>query len=330
MQSKQQTYKLIGLIVFCLFLRNAKAQSDFDLTQRWFNESVYNPAATGNSFTTGVFLHGRKQWAGLEGSPSTQVVTFDTYVETIHSAFGLALLGDQIGYSSTYSGKLSYAYYIPTGRKSVLSLGLSAGVLNRNRNPNGVAIEVPGDPDVQYGVANEYSPDFDIGFEYKGPLKLGATVRHIGLQTSDNNLPSPALNVWTYASSRFNASNYLSIEPAVSFMYRNEISRYEMGAIFYWFKMNRGNDYNDRFWIGGMYRLQGQFAVLAGVHITPQLRLGYSFDYGTNNDLLSVSKMGSHELFLAWQLNRFFYKEASCPAYRDTRFDKKSVKKRRK
>lgn len=309
---------LLMLLANMLVYGSLYAQSDFDLTQRWFNESMYNPAAVGNSFTTGVFLHGRAQWVGIDGAPNTQVATFDTYAEHLRSGFGVAVTRDEIGYLSSYTAKLSYSYNIPLTYKSSLALGLSGGVLNRNRNIKSDMPFDPNDPALLYKNTSDYAPEFDFGFEFRGPLKLGAAVRHLGFY-SNADLPEPSVNVWAYVSSRFNIADPISIEPAFSYMLRNHVSRYEAGAIFYFAKTDRLLRYNDRFWLGAMIRFNGQFALLAGVNATKHMRIGYSVDYGVTNDLVSISKWGTHEVFISWQLKRIFYKDVLCPAYKKRR-----------
>jgi type IX secretion system PorP/SprF family membrane protein len=317
-------YKLKIHLLPALFILNsvctakfAQAQSDFDLSQRWFNESVYNPGATGNSFSTGIFMHSRLQWLKTDGAPLTSAVAVDTYSEPLQSGIGLLVSVDKIGYLTSWEAKLSYAYYIKIGDKSSLALGLSAYLLNRNKNVTPEMVEVVNDPTLNFSRINDFNSDFDFGVEFKGAVKVGAAVRHLLSSQSTNSLFQPrTLNFWTYASSRFNLSGSLSIEPAVSYMYRSNISRIESGAILYFFKSKSGQTYNDRFWLGGMYRLNKQFAVLAGVNLTSKISLGYSFDYGTN-DVATISNYGTHEIFLSWRLNRIFYKEADCPAYRN-------------
>ena len=307
---------------FAFVAVRVNAQSDADLTQRWFNESPYNPAAVGNSFTTGLFLHARQQWAGMPNAPSTQAGTFDTYVETINSGFGLTFSADKIGPTGSYNARLAYAYYLAFGARSSLSLGLSAGILSRNRNVSNSSIDDRNDQAWLSGNASEMSPDFDFGAEYRGIFKLGATVRHIGVQPSSHNLPKYSTNVWIYASSRFNFASSVSLEPILSLTYRDAIYRFEGGFLCYLFKTQGRDTYNDRFWAGGVYRSDNNFAVMAGVNITPKIRLGYSFDYGAG-ELMNISKYGTHELFLAFQFNRIFYKDELCPAYRNSGVKKK-------
>lgn len=293
------------------------AQSDFDLSQRWFNESVYNPAATGNSFTTSIFLHARKQWIGLDGAPITGVVSGDVYLENIQSAVGFSISGDKIGFTKTYNVRAAYAYYIPIGERSAISMGLSASLFHRNRNFDGVIME-PDDPQVLLNNKSEYAPDFDIGVEYQGLFKLGFAIRHLlDVNSSDDDAwPTHSRNFWAYASTRFNASYNLSLEPSVSYAYRDKINRTEAGMLFYFLRSDPNRSYNDKFWLGAIYRFNSQFSLLIGTQITPQLRIGYSYDHGLG-DLGGLSKWGTHEIMIGWQFNRIFYKESQdCPAYR--------------
>ena len=297
----------------------AKAQNDFDLTQKWFNESLYNPAAIGNSFSTGVFLHSRLDWIGMSGAPSTHAVSVDTYSEDLRSGFGLTFAADKYGDISSYNVRLAYAYYIQIGEKSVLSLGLSGGLINRSLRLSNPGSVNPADPTLAYANTSESSPDFDLGFEFKGPLKIGLSVRHLGSQPPQyRNLPKHSTNIWGYASSRFNVSESLSVEPLLSYLHNDAGNRFEVGSLLYFFRTERRDTYNDRFWIGALYKTWESFAVIAGTNLTPKVRLGYSFDYSTN-ELSHIAKAGTHELFLSFHLNRIFYKDEACPAYRNSR-----------
>jgi type IX secretion system PorP/SprF family membrane protein len=306
-------------VVVSMYGTLIEAQSDFDLSQRWFNESIYNPGATGNSFSSGVYFHSRMQWVGTDGAPVTNVVSVDSYAENINSAFGLAVYTDKIGYLSSWSAKVAYAYNIYIGENAALSLGLAGYLQNRNSHVTPDMLDRSDDPVLSYSKISEYSPNFDFGLEFRGPFKLGASVRHLIKQEMPNSFfPASSMNFWTYISSRFDLSDRIGLEPAVSYMYRDNIGRMEGGAVFYFFKQD-GNTHNDKFWIGGMYRLNRQFAMLLGISLTPKIRLGYSFDYGLG-DLAPISKMGTHEFFLSWHFRSIIsYRDEICPAYRSSR-----------
>ncbi|MDR1680405.1 MAG: PorP/SprF family type IX secretion system membrane protein [Prevotellaceae bacterium] len=305
---------LIILIAAGLASAPAFAQSDFDFSQRYFNESLYNPAAAGNSLSTGFFLHTRTQWLGLDGAPITIAAAFDHFSQSLRSGIGATVAADYIGVHQTYSFRFAYAYYMQFASGAMLSLGLSAGVLARHTNIRSDQLDEPGDRILDYSRNKEYTPDFDFGLEYKGAVKFGITVRHLGAQTVASHY-APSINVWSYLSSRFNIARSTSLEPIASFTYRREIYRAEAGALLYFFKTKNLHTYNDRFWLGAMYRSDHNIALLAGLNLTPRIRIGYSFDYGVGH-VATIANYGTHELFFAYQFNPQFYKDICCPALR--------------
>jgi type IX secretion system PorP/SprF family membrane protein len=308
-------HKLLLFIFTGTWAVAANAQSDFDFTQRWFNESLYNPAAVGNSFSTGYFFHTRSQWLGLEKAPVTIAGSFDTYNQSLRSGIGASLTADYIGVYQNYNFRAAYSYYLQLGSRGMISFGLSAGVFVREVAFNSSQLDNPSDPILAYTQEKEYAPDFDFGVEYKGAFKFGVTVRHLGAQSIAQNRYSQPLNVWSYISSRFNISGAVSVEPLLSFTWRQSIYRVEGGALLYFFKTKNLHTYNDRFWIGGVYRTNHNIAVMAGMNVTSQLRIGYSFDYGLSN-VATIATFGTHEIFVAYQFNRKFYKDVCCPAFR--------------
>ncbi len=301
------------VLLLCLSF-SAWAQSDFDLSQRWFNQSIYNPAATGSCLSSGIFLHARQQWAGMEGAPVTGVVSANGYLPAVKSGIGISINADRIGFTNTYNARLAYAFHIPLSEESVLSLGLSAGVINRHINSNGALVDNLNDPVLYAGNLSEYTPDFDCGLEYQGYIKLGAAVRHIGTKLSKHNVAENPTHLWAYASTHINAVNNLTFEPIVSYVIRNDINRFEVGLITHILKYRSSRESNNIGWVGAMYRLNKQYSVMAGIYITDQLKAGYSFDYGIG-PLSKISMYGTHEIMIAWEFKSLFQKDCPCAAY---------------
>ena len=319
---------LLIIAVFTVYSSTTSGQGDFDLSQRWFNEAIYNPAATGNTYSMGVFMHARRQWFGISRAPKTGAISADMFIPAIRSGVGLSVTADKIGFTSSYNARLAYAYYIPLNSKSSLSLGLSASLLCWDHNISSANITDPNDPLLAVGNRTDYNPDFDFGVEYQGLFKFGASVRHLLKVKSTSYRVGYSRNIWAYASTRLNLSSAVSIEPTASFTYHDDVSRYEAGGIFYFGKTEAKHKYNDKFWVGAMYRFNSQYAILAGMHATKRIRIGYSFDYSVGSSR-HLSKAGTHELFVAWHLNRSFYKNNElCPAYSKTTRDKRGYLKR--
>lgn len=302
------------IFLFLLLPSFAFAQSDFDFSQRWLKQAIYNPAAAGSSFYTRMSIHGRQQWAGMDGAPTTGAIAFDAFLHNINSGIGFTMMADKIGFTKTYNPRIMYSYHIPVTDESILSFGMSGGVLVRNQDASGAIVDDLNDPQLYYGNVTEYTPDFDFGFEYQGHFRLGGAVRHIGLQPSSNNLPTNSVNIWVYASTRLNRINRVSLEPIVSYIHRDGINRYEAGAILYLLRSKHVRRYNDWAWIGGVYRFKHQLSIMAGVYITQQLSIGYSFDYGVGA-LAKISEFGTHEISLSYKFRSLFQKFIPCAAF---------------
>lgn len=292
----------------------AWGQSDFDLSQRWLKQAIYNPAAAGNNFYARMSLHGRQQWAAMDGAPVTGAIAFDAFIHQVSSGIGFTMMVDKIGFTKTYNPRVMYAYHIPVAERSNLSFGVSGGLLVRHQDASGAIVNDLNDPQLYYGNVTEYSPDFDFGVEYQGPFRFGATVRHIGVQPSANNLPESSVNLWVYAAARVNHFSKVSIEPVLSYIYRDGISRYEAGAIVYLLRSRHIRRFNDWAWIGGVYRLRHQVSVMAGIYLTKQLGIGYSFDYGVGS-LAKISGFGTHEISLTYKFSSLFQKFIPCAAF---------------
>jgi type IX secretion system PorP/SprF family membrane protein len=68
----------------------------------------------------------------------------------------------------------------------------------------------------------------------------------------------------------------------------------------------------DMVWLGGSYRMQDNSVVgLIQFQITPQVGIGYSFDYSFGD--LNKFNNGSHEVMLVWELR--YQVKASNPRY---------------
>lgn len=70
--------------------------------------------------------------------------------------------------------------------------------------------------------------------------------------------------------------------------------------------------FNNKFEIGGTYRLQDSFGAMMNYAITPNLRIGYAYDHIVSD--LKVTTPSSHEIILLFDLN-FPKKVSSSPRF---------------
>ena len=59
--------------------------------------------------------------------------------------------------------------------------------------------------------------------------------------------------------------------------------------------------FNNKFELGAGYRINDAVSALAAFSITPNLRVGYSYDYTLSN--LGKYNSGSHEIFILFDLD---------------------------
>jgi type IX secretion system PorP/SprF family membrane protein len=283
------------------------AQDGFDSNHKWLNRSLMNPAATGNINYFEASAIVRKQWIGMEGAPGTLFLNAQNLFASVSSGAGITLINDYIGFYSTLNAKLSYAYHLKLGTRTSLSFGLAGGILTQGRDETRVYMS---DMSEKKPYPRTVFPDFDTGveFRYEG-IRAGLSALHLSINSDKVEYAySRAFNV--YASIRIDIDEFVSIMPLTLASYTNERFGGEGGAIVY-FRYPRKNvslerldrtvkDRYDRFWIGAYAGWTGNVHAMAGLFITEQWRLGYSFGYTWN--LRQVNASTSHEILLSWRI----------------------------
>ena len=179
------------LITTLLFLCNVIfAQGDFKLSEQMFSRINQNPAAIGNNEKIQIFTAGRMQYVGmgLEQTPTSALLNGHYFNEKLKSGFGLSLSYDELGlYNQTINAKICYAYNIDLFDGGLLSLGLSAGVVNKMFDPSRHVWRDEGDPlDKGNDITSTTAFDLDFGFEFSWKyLLVGASITHIPSIASD-------------------------------------------------------------------------------------------------------------------------------------------------
>jgi len=69
---------------------------------------------------------------------------------------------------------------------------------------------------------------------------------------------------------------------------------------------------NERLELGLNYRLDDSISALINFGVTPDLRIGYAYDYTTSN--LGDFNSGTHEMFLLWDID-FSKKNLKSPRF---------------
>ncbi|EDM43312.1 hypothetical protein SCB49_01117 [unidentified eubacterium SCB49] len=272
------------------------AQQDSQYTQYMYNTSSFNPAYAGNRDVFSAIALYRAQWVGLDGAPKTINFTAHSPVGE-RVGLGLSFTNDEIGPSVENSIAADFSYTIPLGDDLDLSFGLKGGVNLLDVDFTKLLIYDPTDPQFEYNIDNRLTPIIGAGiFLNNDKWYAGLSVPNF-LQTEhyDQSSISTAkekMNFYAIGGYVFDIGSGTKLKPAVLLKsVEGSPIALDLSANFL---------FNDKFTLGGAYRLSADFSALAGFQYNESIMIGYSYDYGVQ-DLANYNN-GSHEIFLRFEL----------------------------
>ena len=271
---------------------------DFPLhTQYMYNKAAINPAVVGIKGKIGLLLMHRQQWVNIEGAPMTSDLAFEYPFEKI--AFGLGVNYDKLGPLSIATGNFQFSYNIELSFTTFMSLGLNAGVYNRQLNMDKLHIF---DPTEEVFSKDISTIDFNVGagmFIYSEIWYIGFSVPNFNLQKYYKEFPDlqdkHPLHGYAMGGYNFVLNNHgMTLQPSFVVRYADKqpISA-ELSVNMQW---------NESLTTGLAYRLNSAYSLLVGFNVSRQLHLGYAFDWDQNP--IYKANYGSHELVLRLYLTR--------------------------
>ncbi|MDI9534186.1 MAG: type IX secretion system membrane protein PorP/SprF [Bacteroidota bacterium] len=276
------------------------------------NGLVINPAYAGTREVLSANLSYRKQWARINGAPQFQTLSLHSPVNK-KERVSLGLMTDYLTYGVTKDVGIYgfYAYSIRYGHGK-LSMGLKAGFdlsntnYNRLRFPDGN----PADPllsgDMKYSL-----PNMGVGFYYyTDKYFVGLSVPSLltyKRDEADQFSVTPDYSLFrTYltAGTLVRVADMFKVKPSVLIRY----SMHEPLEV----DLNANLIFADMLWFGCSFRIAEKAAVaLLDLQVTPQLKVGYSFDYQLGH--LNNYTSGTHEVSLRYEFA--FAVTATSPRY---------------
>ena len=296
--------KIILYINILLVSTAIWAQQDAQYTQYMYNMSVINPAYTTSNI--GIVniggLH-RTQWVGVVGSPKSSNIFAHTPIND-KIEVGFSLINDNIGDIVKENNLFAdFAYILDLEENGKISFGLKTGVTFFDVNFNNFALEsgdVFTDPDFadninksffNIGAGVFYNTDnYYIGFSIPSILKANHLDRNNGkYQGTDQP------HVYLTGGYVFQINNQLKLKPAF-------MTKAVKGAPLS-VDITANILYENKLEFGVGYRIEDAFTWLINIKATPELRVGYAYDYTLSN--LGPFSSGSHELFVLYDLDIF-------------------------
>jgi type IX secretion system PorP/SprF family membrane protein len=265
-----------------------------------FNGLVINPAYAGSHESMSVSGLFRKQWTSLDGSPSTQLLTAHTPVNSKKIALGLILLDDHIGVTQQTGIDVAYAYRISFSETRKLSMGLQTGYARVASQYSNLAVKDPNDPSFSSAAASVDYLYLGTGIYYSSKrFYLGLSSPHADRMTlsksfsTDENRQSR--NYFLTSGYVFTLSPSFKLKPSMLIKSTDGLS---MQA-----DLNCTLLYKDVFWIGASYRTFTALSFMAKIQLTNQLSAGYAYDNALGS--LSTVSGGGHEFMLTYNFSFF-------------------------
>jgi len=287
---------ILTILASILFILEVSSQQDPMYTQYMYNTLSVNPAYAGSRDALSITGLLREQWVGIDGAPSTQTLTIHSPVYSDNMGLGLSVINDEVGPVHQTMLFADYSYSIQATDNSTLSFGLKAGVNIFQADLLGLTPNEGGDPSI-YNVDNRLLPNVGVGvYYYSDQGYIGVSAPKLLEQmlkeyrdgvVTENKERRHYFLIGGYV---FDLSEEVKFKP--SFLVKAVVGApvsIDLSANFL---------IRDKLGLGLAHRLDDSFSGLLQYYITPQFRIGYSYDF-TLTELQDYNS-GSHELMLGY------------------------------
>jgi len=303
----------IALCATGLISGTSQAQFEPQFTQYMFNEMFINPAYAGSRKQISATMVYRNQWVGLEGAPKTQTASIHGPLMNKKLGIGVTIMNETIGVTHQFAVYGNYAYRFQVGSDGAFALGLQGGFINHQEDLSKVVTTEENDNEFLLNTPQVFLPNAGFGMYYNTTrFYAGLSIprmfqNEVAGDGSSDVTNTMELQYWHYYLSTgyvFPISESVKLKPSIM---AKAVSGSPFVADFTIQALLK-----DIFWLGFSYRTEDSFSGLATFQITPQLRIGYSYDYTTTE--LNNYNNGTHEINLGYDFS-FTKKKVVTPRY---------------
>lgn len=291
---------IIAGILF-LFGTPSFGQTEISSATHWYNRANFNPASIVREGYIYMFSNVRKQWVGVDGSPTVYNIQASGFSNNQNSAFGISMIRDDIGVTTAMNPTLQYAYRVKLEEDWHLSLGLSAGVYTRKVRGSEYEAEHINDPVLDYTDERYTSPDASVGAELQWTyLIFGISTTHLFSLWKADDLFLISNHRYAYAIYRNSNSELYNFTGGIQVSNRKNLTVVEGTAIIR-FKRPTGliKGPTELFDFGFSVRSVKQLTLLTGINITSNMRVGYTYDFNFSN---TINGGGTHEILFEYRI----------------------------
>lgn len=278
----------------------AYAQENTLYNHYFLNPYLYNPSLVAPDLFTEFAVNYRKQWSGIEGAPQT--ATFNFQLPFDHkTALGVWASNEKIGLFTVNTGLVTFRHQVYLGDRIAsdhkIGFGLSIGMVNSKLDITKASN--PADPLITNFNTWYFSSQFGMNYQYKD-FRLAFAIPQI-LQkhiVSNETFNNPAIDrLRTTVSSisyNFHFGPRAAFEPYVLYRTTKGLpAQYEgLGVL----------RVDEKYWIGGGYRVDYGASAFLGFTIKDQIRVGYAYEFAAASN--AILGNGTHEFQLMVRLGK--------------------------
>jgi type IX secretion system PorP/SprF family membrane protein len=273
----------------------AFAQQDAQYSLYMFNHLALNPAYAGTRDAFSTALTYRNQWTNMEGAPSTAALSSQLPLRQGKIGLGAEIFSDKLGPRSTNAVLFSYSYRIPllTGK---LAFGLRMGMFNYIYDFDKMDFKDQGDIYDSPTNSSKLTGTGDFGlYYYSRTFYWGFSGMHMNRGRMSDFAADSTRQVRHYfmtVGKSFKVGNtiinpILLVKSADNAPVTSDIG---LNILL-----------KEKWWLGVSYRSSYGVVFLSQYMINEKLRLGYSYDLGTN--AIGRAGGGSHEIMIGYDVN---------------------------
>jgi len=284
--------KLIFLTGFILITGLAFAQQEPQFTQFMYNKLGYNPGYAGSADGTCFSGLIRQQWLGLEGAPSSQLVSLNMPLNDQKVGVGLNLWRNTIGVSETVNIEGSYAYRLQMDA-GTLGIGVMASGRYLQSDFSKTDPIQAGDPTIAIGQQSKFVPNFGVGLYFSNDKYfVGASAPRIlqnNIDLGDDQvvISREFRHLYLMGGLVFPLSENTEFQPQVLIKY---VQNAPLDA-----DLNLNLIFLKKYSIGASYRFGGSteqgigesIDILLGAQLTEDFMVGFAYD-------ITLSEIRSH------------------------------------
>lgn len=288
--------QIISIAITLVALIEAAGQQDVSFSQYVFDKMLVNPAYAGSSKWLVGSIKNRSMISDIEGTPLTNIFSFQAPIQSKGLGLGLKLMQDKIAVTNTLAASGIVSYHIGLG-KGKLSFGLEGGVTNNSYNYDDLVRIIGDDPAIPSGKQSVTMPDISAGVYYQNQIfYVGGAAYHLFNQKKS--VPSYDQNEFYVMEQSYYGMGGLFIELSKNIVFEpGVLVKYVAGSPLQ-IDVNALVVFVNKLALGASYRTGDAIIGMIKIDILKNLKAVYSYDY-LISELSSFSK-GNHEISISY------------------------------